>query len=141
MLSRREQTVADMVTEGLSNREIALRMGVSEDWIKKLVSFVYDKTGNRLAIFFLAFVVNVSAHSVSLNWTQSKSLDVAYNTVACGLKSGGPYTLLTYVSKHPIVSFSKSPVPKGTYYCVVSAENAAGQTGGNSNEVKIVVPK
>lgn len=95
----------------------------------------------RLPLFLLAFVVNASAHSVSLSWAQSVTPNVAYNTVACGLKSGGPYTLLTYVSKHPIVSFSKSPVPKGTYYCVVSAENAAGQTGGNSNEVKIVVPK
>lgn len=89
-----------------------------------------------LSILLLAFV----AHSVSLNWTQSGSPNLAYNTVGCGKTSGGPYTLFVHVSATPITSFSKTPVPKGTYYCTVTATDASKRLSKVSNEVKIVVP-
>jgi hypothetical protein len=75
-----------------------------------------------------------------LSWNQSVSQNVAYNTVACGKKSGGPYNAFTYKSGYPITSYSRSPVPKGTWYCVTYAYNAQGKTGGASNEAKAVVP-
>ena len=83
-------------------------------------------------------------HSVSLSWVQNTTpaaaMPLAHNTVACGKKSGGPYTAFTYTSQTPITSFSRSPVPKGTYYCVVTETNAKGKTSAMSSETKAVVP-
>ena len=42
-LSEREQTAAELVVEGLSNKEIAIRMGVSESYVKALLQRVFLK--------------------------------------------------------------------------------------------------
>jgi len=45
-LTVREQKVTALVAEGHKNKEIARRLGTSENTIKKSLKVLFDKTGN-----------------------------------------------------------------------------------------------
>jgi DNA-binding NarL/FixJ family response regulator len=45
-LTVREQKVTALVAEGHKNKEIARRLGTSENMIRKSVRVLFDKTGN-----------------------------------------------------------------------------------------------
>jgi DNA-binding NarL/FixJ family response regulator len=45
-LTAREQKVTALVAEGHKNKEIARRLGTSENTIKKSLKVLFDKTGN-----------------------------------------------------------------------------------------------
>jgi len=45
LLSRREQQVANMVVEGLTNQEIAGKLGVSAHTVKNHLFRIYEKLG------------------------------------------------------------------------------------------------
>ena len=51
-LSKRELQIASLVAEGLQNREIADRLGITERTVKAHLSSVYSKTGasNRISL-------------------------------------------------------------------------------------------
>jgi DNA-binding NarL/FixJ family response regulator len=57
LLSRREQQVVHCVAEGLSNREIAARLKLSEHTIKNYLFRIFDKLGvsNRAELIFMSF--------------------------------------------------------------------------------------
>jgi DNA-binding NarL/FixJ family response regulator len=57
LLSRREQEVVRCVAEGLSNREIASRLKLSEHTVKNYLFRIFDKLGasNRAELIFLTF--------------------------------------------------------------------------------------
>ena len=57
LLSQREQEVVHCVAEGLSNREIAVRLKLSQHTIKNYLFRIFDKLGvsNRAELIFLAF--------------------------------------------------------------------------------------
>ena len=57
LLSQREQEVVRCVAEGLSNREIAGRLNLSQHTIKNYLFRIFDKLGvaNRAELIFLAF--------------------------------------------------------------------------------------
>lgn len=57
LLTQREAEVAHLVAEGLSNREIAMRLQLSEHTIKNYIFRIFDKTGvsNRVALVLYAF--------------------------------------------------------------------------------------
>ena len=46
-LTRREEQVLQGVFEGLTNKEIAVRIGVSEDSVKATLKSLFAKTGAR----------------------------------------------------------------------------------------------
>ena len=52
MLTPRESEVAQLVTEGLSNREISVKLGLSEHTVKNYLFRIFDKTGvsSRVAL-------------------------------------------------------------------------------------------
>ena len=56
LVSKREQEVVRLVVEGLSNREIAQRLNLSEHTIKNYVFRIFDKLGvsNRVELVHLA---------------------------------------------------------------------------------------
>ncbi len=57
MLSKREQDVVRCVTEGLSNREIASRLGLTEHTVKNYLFRIFDKLGvsSRVEVVLYAF--------------------------------------------------------------------------------------
>lgn len=57
ILSRREQDVVRCVAEGLSNREIANRLGLTEHTVKNYLFRIFDKLGvsNRVEVVLYAF--------------------------------------------------------------------------------------
>jgi len=42
-LTRREQQVAELAATGLHNREIAMKLGISPETVKRHLSVIYDK--------------------------------------------------------------------------------------------------
>ena len=60
LLSKREQEVVSWVTEGLTNREIAERLGLSQHTVKNHLFRIFDKLGvsNRIELLFLTLSHN-----------------------------------------------------------------------------------
>jgi DNA-binding NarL/FixJ family response regulator len=56
-LTRREKEVARLVAEGLTNREIAGRLHLSEHTVKNYIFSIFEKTGvaNRVGLVLYAF--------------------------------------------------------------------------------------
>jgi DNA-binding NarL/FixJ family response regulator len=64
VLTPRESEVAQLVTEGLSNREIAAKLDLSEHTIKNYLFRIFDKTGvsSRVALVLYAMSRQDQAH-------------------------------------------------------------------------------
>ena len=58
MLTPRESEVAQLVTEGLSNRDIALKLGLSEHTIKNYLFRIFDKTGVSSRVALVLYIMS-----------------------------------------------------------------------------------
>lgn len=94
----------------------------------------------RFALNLLLLLAVSNQHTVQIQWTQSKSPNLIYNTVYCGTKPGGPYTLLKYQSPKPVTHVSRTISGSGTFYCVVTATDSQPLESKFSNETKVIVP-
>jgi DNA-binding NarL/FixJ family response regulator len=67
LLSKREGEVVLCVTEGLTNREIAERLGLSQHTIKNHLFRIFDKLGvsNRIELLFVSLSQNSTDHAVA----------------------------------------------------------------------------
>lgn len=56
LLTRRQRQIVELLTEGLGNKAIAERLGVSGQTVKNQLSAIYQKTGvtNRVELVLLA---------------------------------------------------------------------------------------
>src|SRR5207248_860287 len=63
LLSRREQEVVRCVAEGLSNREIAQRLGLTEHTVKNYLFRIFDKLGvsKRVEVVLYAYSLGTAA--------------------------------------------------------------------------------
>jgi DNA-binding CsgD family transcriptional regulator len=63
LLSRREQQVVHCLAEGLTNREIGARLGLSRHTVKNYLLKIFDKLGvsNRVELLFLTLSQPASA--------------------------------------------------------------------------------
>jgi hypothetical protein len=95
----------------------------------------------KKCVVFVCLLASASAsvHSVTLNWTQSDSPNIASNEVYCGHVSGGPYPWHRR-TKAPETSMTVPGVNSGTYYCMVTAIDGQGMESVASNEVEVAVP-
>src|SRR5882724_4594787 len=64
VLTHRESEVTYLVTEGLSNREIALKLDLSEHTVKNYLFRIFDKTGvsSRVGLVLYAMSRQDQAH-------------------------------------------------------------------------------
>jgi DNA-binding NarL/FixJ family response regulator len=60
LLSKREEEVAHLLTEGMSNREISSELGVSEHTVKNHLFHIFDKLGVSSRIELVLYVLNKS---------------------------------------------------------------------------------
>lgn len=62
LLTPREEQVVALVAEGLSNKEIAQELGLSEHTIKKYLFRIFDKLGISTRVELVLYAVNHSEH-------------------------------------------------------------------------------
>jgi two-component system nitrate/nitrite response regulator NarL len=77
LLSRREVEVVRCVAEGLSNREIAQRLGLTEHTVKNYLFRIFDKLGvsKRVEVVLYAYSLgSVAAVTESVNTSNGKKL-------------------------------------------------------------------
>jgi len=76
LLSKRELEVVQYVVQGLSNREIADRMGLSQHTIKNYLFRIFDKLGvsSRVELLFMTLSQNNSSEEVVLPEASTKAL-------------------------------------------------------------------
>ena len=78
-------------------------------------------------------------HSVTLNWAESTSADVAAYRVYRGTTSGGPYSAVA--PNVPLLTYTDATVLSGhTYYYVVTTVNSAGTESQYSSQVASPIP-
>ena len=67
LLSRREQEVVRCVAEGLSNREIAQRLGLTEHTVKNYLFRIFDKLGVSKRVEVVLYAYSLSSSSDALH--------------------------------------------------------------------------
>jgi DNA-binding NarL/FixJ family response regulator len=74
LLSRREEEVMRLVADGLGNREIAERMGLSEHTVKNYLFRIFDKLGISNRVELVLYAVSNPKASAAAASQQEKSL-------------------------------------------------------------------
>ncbi len=82
LLSRREVEVVRCVAEGLSNREIAQRLGLTEHTVKNYLFRIFDKLGvsKRVEVVLYAYSLGSAAEvshpttAIARSWPRSRQL-------------------------------------------------------------------
>jgi len=64
LLTKREQEIVPLVAQGLTNKEISLRLGVSEHTIKNHLFRIYDKLGISSRVELILYAVSDREESV-----------------------------------------------------------------------------
>jgi len=82
----------------------------------------------------------LTSTTVTVRWNKSPSRDVKGYRLHCGLTSGRYYARLVNVGNVTSYTFSNL-IPGKTYYCVVTAYNAAGKESPPSNEISFTASK
>jgi DNA-binding NarL/FixJ family response regulator len=79
LLSRREQEVVRCVAEGLSNREIAQRLGLTEHTVKNYLFRIFDKLGvsKRVEVVLYAYSLGTTPSAATPPTNGEKKLPVA----------------------------------------------------------------
>jgi fibronectin type 3 domain-containing protein len=76
---------------------------------------------------------------VILTWNRSPDVGVKGYRLHCGLTSGRNYSRFVDAGNSTTYTLSNL-IPGKTYYCVVTAYNAAGKEGPQANEISFAVP-
>lgn len=84
LLSRREQEVVRCVAEGLSNREIAQRLGLTEHTVKNYLFRIFDKLGvsKRVEVVLYAYSLGSAVADTTVNDTRKLPLGGVAKVVA-----------------------------------------------------------
>jgi len=101
LLSRREVEVVRCVAEGLSNREIAQRLGLTEHTVKNYLFRIFDKLGvsKRVEVVLYAYSLGSAAEIVG---PSSGSNGKKLSAVAADKVEGTPRALAQFSS--PVIA-------------------------------------
>jgi DNA-binding CsgD family transcriptional regulator len=95
LLSRREQEVVRCVAEGLSNREIAQRLGLTEHTVKNYLFRIFDKLGvsKRVEVVLYAYSLGTTHVDSTVPTNGDKKVPVSGTVKASG--THGPLASFT----------------------------------------------
>jgi DNA-binding NarL/FixJ family response regulator len=68
LLTPREEQVVALVADGLSNREVAQELSLSEHTIKKYLFRIFDKLGISSGVELVLYALSHAATRVKLEW-------------------------------------------------------------------------
>jgi len=111
----------------VSTREVIFR---ARPWVVAAVAFLISQA---------AAPAQVGAHSVSLSWTASTSVDVVGYNVYRGTEATGPFSELT-ASPVAGTSFTDQAPPPGADFYVATAVDASGNESVFSAPAEAIVP-
>jgi len=86
LLSRREQEVVRCVAEGLSNREIAQRLGLTEHTVKNYLFRILDKLGVSKRVEVVLYAYSLGSAPAPSTVNKVKALPSPAATVASGAR-------------------------------------------------------
>lgn len=78
LLSRREQEVVRCVAEGMSNREIAHRLGLTEHTVKNYLFRIFDKLGVSKRVEVVLYAYSLGANAAEAEKTTTKRFSVPH---------------------------------------------------------------
>jgi DNA-binding NarL/FixJ family response regulator len=82
LLSRREQEVVRCVAEGLSNREIAQRLGLTEHTVKNYLFRIFDKLGVSKRVEVVLYAYRLGGGNAMAGLADAQALTAAKSKVA-----------------------------------------------------------
>jgi DNA-binding NarL/FixJ family response regulator len=111
LLSRREQEVVRCVAEGLSNREIAQRLGLTEHTVKNYLFRIFDKLGvsKRVEVVLYAYSLGTTHTEATPHTNGDKKVPVTG-----AIKASGTHGPIAGFSS-PSVSGAQQLLPRSRY--------------------------
>ncbi len=94
LLSRRESEVVQCVVQGMTNREIAQRLGLSQHTVKNYLFRVFDKLGVSSRVELLFKTLGQGKDDRSRAQEQSPLVDVAMQLFEGGPRDGSAFAIL-----------------------------------------------
>jgi two-component system, NarL family, nitrate/nitrite response regulator NarL len=101
LLSKREMDVVRSLAEGLTNREIAERLGLSQHTIKNYLFRVYDKLGVSSRLELLFMTLTQAGGKPSAGWDQSPSKFGSFSKGANSRNSNTPEAIEPHFGTTP----------------------------------------
>jgi DNA-binding NarL/FixJ family response regulator len=96
LLATRETHVANLVTEGLPNREVALRLGITEHTVSNYLFRIYNKLGISSRVELVLYIMKGRGHPPLLaagqsdpeqgekaRWSHKGSASAGFGEVRC----------------------------------------------------------
>lgn len=144
LLSKREREVVSAVAEGLTNREIGERLGLSKHTVKNYLLKVFDKVGvsNRVELLFLSLA---QAQSNGHNGTPPSGDALSpLRNVLSRANIGSPDALLKLASCYREGLFVPRSLVSAYMWCLVAERSSkllANQTAAKKQELMELLSK
>jgi DNA-binding NarL/FixJ family response regulator len=133
LLSKRETEVVRGVAQGLSNREIAERLKLSQHTIKNCLFRIFDKLGvsSRVELLFMTLSQERHAHAPSHHFLNEKSYEILQDegtlmTCQNAARRGVPLAQLALAQYYGSQRDPESALQAYMWYHVASEQIAAG---------------